>query len=133
MGLKIEKVLKMIISIMSTKLTVNRVKSSPDLLRINSSESNTMTLIGNLDLGNLNDILSYLATPIYKSWKVFDNLLLDHVGLPDVLVIAVHQVNLLGWVGQGDFSETFFSTFLLETWFGIGLDNKRLFFILIFF
>ena len=35
-----------------------------------------------------------------------DNLLLDHVGLPHVLDLAVHLVNFFGWIGQGDHSET---------------------------
>ena len=47
-----------------------------------------MIQIGNLDLGHLIDTLNYLATPTPKS-----------VGLPHVLVLAVHLVNLLGWMG----------------------------------
>ena len=35
-----------------------------------------------------------------------DNLLLDHVGLPHVLVLAVHLVNLLGWMGKVDHFKT---------------------------
>ena len=41
-----------------------------------------------------------------KFW-VIDNLLLDHVGLPDILAIAVHLVNLFGWINKGDYSKTF--------------------------
>ena len=37
------------------------------------------------------------------------NLLLDHVGLPHVLVVAVHLVNPLGWMGEMDHSKTFLS------------------------
>ena len=37
---------------------------------------------------------------------LIDNLLLDHVGLPNVLDLAVHLVNLFGWMSQGDHSET---------------------------
>ena len=36
---------------------------------------------------------------------VVDNLLFDHVGLPHVLVLAVHLVNFLGWMSQGGNSE----------------------------
>ena len=32
---------------------------------------------------------------------------MDHVGLPHVLVLAVHLVNLLVWIGKGNHSETF--------------------------
>ena len=35
-----------------------------------------------------------------------DKLLLEHVGLPHVLVHAVHLVNFFGWVSQGGHSET---------------------------
>ena len=31
--------------------------------------------------------------------------LLEHVGLPHVLDLAVHLVNFFGWVSQGDHSE----------------------------
>ena len=54
-----------------------------------------MIRIGNLDLGHL------------ISSQVLDKVLLDHVGLPHVLVLAVHLVNLLGWMGKGDHSKTF--------------------------
>ena len=37
---------------------------------------------------------------------LINNLLLDHVGLPHVLDLAVHLVNFFGWVSQGDHSET---------------------------
>ena len=39
--------------------------------------------------------------------KVIDKLLLEHVGLPHVLVLAVHLVNLFGLIGKGDHSKTF--------------------------
>ena len=35
-----------------------------------------------------------------------ENLLHDHVELPHVLDLAVHQVNFFGWMGTGDHSET---------------------------
>ena len=35
----------------------------------------------------------------YKLWVV-DNLLLDHVGFPQVLIVVVHLVNFAGW-GEG--------------------------------
>ena len=63
-----------------------------------------MIQIGNLDLGHLIDTLNYLATATPKSCN---NPLLDHVGLPHVLVLAVHLVILLGWLGQRDSSWTF--------------------------
>ena len=34
-----------------------------------------------------------------------DKLLLEHVGLPHVLVLAVHLVNFFGWMSQGGHSE----------------------------
>ena len=34
-----------------------------------------------------------------------DKLLLKHVGLPHVLVLAVHLVNFFGWMSQGGHSE----------------------------
>ena len=53
-------------------------------------------------------------TPYSTTWlptllKVvgFDNPLLDHVGLPNVLVFAVRLVNIFGWMGKGDYSKTF--------------------------
>ena len=36
---------------------------------------------------------------------VCDKLLLEHVGLPHVLDLAVHLVNFFGWVSQGGHSE----------------------------
>ena len=39
------------------------------------------------------------------------NLLLELVGLPNVLVLALHQVNYFGWIDQGDHS--WFQTILL--------------------
>ena len=52
--------------LLNTRLAVNRVK--PWLTKmINSSSSNTMIQIENLDLGFLTDTLNYLATPTPKS------------------------------------------------------------------
>ena len=43
--------------------------------------------------------LSYLATTTAKHCMYFvDNILLKHVGLPHVLVFAIHLVNLAVWV-----------------------------------
>ena len=36
---------------------------------------------------------------------MIDKLLLEHVGLPHVLVLAVHLVNFFGWMSQGGHSE----------------------------
>ena len=36
---------------------------------------------------------------------MIDKRLLEHVGLPHVLDIAVHLVNFLGWMSQGGHSE----------------------------
>ena len=36
---------------------------------------------------------------------MIDKLLLEHVGLPHVLDLAVHLVNFFGWVSQGGHSE----------------------------
>ena len=68
-----------------------------------------MILIWNLDLGHLISTLSYLATPIPKTCRfmICDNLLLAHEGLPQVLVLTVHLVNILVWMGKGNHSETF--------------------------
>ena len=38
---------------------------------------------------------------------------MDYVGLPYVLVLTVHLVNLLGWVGKGDHSR-YLATLLLK-------------------
>ena len=48
---------------------------------------------------------------------VLDNLLLDHVGLPHVLVLTVHLVNFFGWMSQGGHSEQllFFALFYQST------------------
>ena len=45
------------------------------------------------------------------------NLLLEHVGLPHVLVLAVHLVNFFSWVSQGGHSEQllFFALFYQST------------------
>ena len=66
------------------------------------------------------DTLRYLAffyqsTPsclkVVGGWG--GNLLLDHVGLLHVLVLTVHLVNLLGWIGKGDHSR-YLATLLLK-------------------
>ena len=44
-----------------------------------------------------------------------DKLLLEHVGLPHVLVLAVHLVNFFGWVSQEGHSEQL-SFFALFSW-----------------
>ena len=46
-----------------------------------------------------------------------DKLLLEHVGLPHVLDLAVHLVNIFGWVSQGGHSEQllFFALFYQST------------------
>ena len=36
---------------------------------------------------------------------LIDKLLLEHVGLPHVLDLAVHLVNFFGWMSQGGHSE----------------------------
>ena len=36
---------------------------------------------------------------------MIDKLLLEHVGLPHVLDLAVHLVNFFGWMSQGGHSE----------------------------
>ena len=46
-----------------------------------------------------------------------DKLLLEHVGLPHVLDLAVHLVNFFGWMSQGGHSEQllFFALFYQST------------------
>ena len=48
---------------------------------------------------------------------MIDKLLLEHVGLPHVLVLAVHLVNFFSWVSQGGHSEQllFFALFYQST------------------
>ena len=48
---------------------------------------------------------------------MIDKLLLKHVGLPHVLVLAVHLVNFFSWVSQGDYSEQllFFALYYQST------------------
>ena len=52
-----------------------------------------------------------------KKYKDFDKLLLEHVGLPHVLALAVHLVNFFGWMSQGGHSEQilFFALFYQST------------------
>ena len=42
---------------------------------------------------------------MYVKLGLNDKLLLEHVGLPHVLVLAVHLVNFFSWVSQGGHSE----------------------------
>ena len=55
---------------------------------------------------------------------MIDKLLLKHVGLPHVLVLAVHLVNFLSWVSQGGHSEQllFFALYYQSTpsWLKVG-------------
>ena len=48
---------------------------------------------------------------------MIDKLLLKHVGLPHVLVLAVHLVNFFSWVSQGGHSEQllFFALYYQST------------------
>ena len=48
---------------------------------------------------------------------LIDKLLLEHVGLPNVLDFAVHLVNFFGWISQGGQSEPllFFAHFYQST------------------
>ena len=48
---------------------------------------------------------------------MIDKLLLEHVGLPHVLDLAVHLVNFFGWMSQGGHSEQllFFALFYQST------------------
>ena len=48
---------------------------------------------------------------------MIDKLLPEHVGLPHVLVLAVHLVNFFSWVSQGDHSEQllFFALYYQST------------------
>ena len=48
---------------------------------------------------------------------MIDKLLLEHVGLPHVLVLAVHLVNFFNWISQGGHSEQllFFALFYQST------------------
>ena len=38
---------------------------------------------------------------------VVDNLLLEHVGLSQVVIVAVHLVIFFCWMGRGDHPETY--------------------------
>ena len=59
-----------------------------------------------------------LGTRLFSFSKLglIDKLLLKHVGLPHVLVLAVHLVNFFSWVSQGGHSEQllFFALFWLR-------------------
>ena len=66
-----------------------------------------MILICNLDMGHLIDTLKTTwLLPLLKV-AVLENLLLDHVGIPNVLVLTVLLVNLVVWMSKGDHSKTF--------------------------
>ena len=41
----------------------------------------------------------------FLKFELIDILLLEHVGLPHVLDLAVHLVNFFGWMSQGGHSE----------------------------
>ena len=41
----------------------------------------------------------------FQNLGLIDKLLLEHVGLPHILDLAVHLVNFLGWMSQGGHSE----------------------------
>ena len=43
--------------------------------------------------------------PSFQTFEFINNLLLEHVGLPHVLYLAVHLVNFFGWMGQEGHSE----------------------------
>ena len=58
-----------------------------------------MIPIGNLDLGHIISTLSHFTVPSSNMYVV-DPHLPDHVGLPHVLVLAVHLVILAGWIGE---------------------------------
>ena len=53
----------------------------------------------------------------FEKLGLIDKLFLKHVGLPHVLVHAVHLVNFFGWMSQGDHSEQllFFAIFYQST------------------
>merc|ERR1712148_29742 len=53
----------------------------------------------------------------FQKLGLTDKLLLEHVGLPHVLVHAVHLVNFFGWMSQGGHSEQllFFAVFYQST------------------
>ena len=54
------------------------------------------------------------------------NLLLELVVLPNVLALALHQVNYFGWMDQGDHSETVLLLALLDqstpSWIKVRVD-----------
>ena len=52
-----------------------------------------------MDQGHHSWLLSFLKLGL------IDKLLLEHVGLPQVLDLAVHLVNFFGWMSQGGHSE----------------------------
>ena len=54
--------------------------------------------------------MRYLARLLrchFKKFFVVDELLLDHVGLPHFLVLIVHLIHFICWVGRRDYSKTF--------------------------
>ena len=71
-----------------------------------------------------------MATPITNSCRLLnvDNLLLNHVGLPNVLVLAIHLVNL-GWMGKRDHSKAFLQLALIcwstPSWLKVGGGNEQ--------
>ena len=67
----------------------------------------------NLDLGHLIDTTRLLGYSHFKKLFVLDDLLLDHVRLPHVLVLVVHLGHFIGWVGRRDHFKTFLLLALL--------------------
>ena len=53
----------------------------------------------------------------FQKIGLIDKLLLEHVGLPHVLVLDVHMVNFFSWVSQGGHSEQllFFALYYQST------------------
>ena len=62
-------------------------------------------------MGHFIDTLWYLATLLLKLRDDSYNSLLELVGLPNVLALALQQVNHFGWVDHGDHS--WYQTILL--------------------
>ena len=70
--------------------------------------------------------------PSYSSSKILgliDKLLLENVGLPCVLDLAVHLVNFFGWMSQGGHSEPLLLLALCyqstPSWLKVGGGNEQ--------
>ena len=77
-------------------------------------QEKNLQLLG-VGVANLKHI-KVLTQAKYLTFFSFDgapNLLLEHVGLPHVLVLTVHLVNHLGWMGKGD-NSTYLDALLLK-------------------